>query len=271
MSMIFPGMDPYLEEPIVWHSFHQALIVYVAEALQPMLRPRYVAVLEERVFVEGPDDRAILPDVAVKQSPDAGFNSPPTALLDADTAVDVEVYELEVHESYIKILDLMSGQEIVTVIEAVSPSNKYAGSGRTSYLKKQREVLASSTHLVEIDLLRTGPHVMAIPESIPRSRGHFDSLICINRATPPRKRFQFYPRTLRQRLPTIRIPLRDDDADVQLDVQAVVGRTYDAGAYEARSRYDLPCRPPLDPEDQAWADGLIRVAGVVQSNPQASS
>jgi hypothetical protein len=271
MSMIFPGMDPYLEEPILWHSFHQAMVVYMAETLQPLLRPRYVAALDERIFVEGPDDRNIYPDVAVKLRPVRGADSKATALLDADTAVDVEVHELEIHESYIKILDLRAGQQIVTVIEVVSPTNKYAGKGRKSYLKKQREVLGSTTHLVEIDLLRTGPHVLAIPEAIPRSRGHYDSLISINRAIQPRRRFQFYAQTLREKLPVIRIPLRDNDEYVQLDIQVLMGRTYDAGAFDAQIRYDRPCRPPLDADDQAWADEQIRAAGVIQSNPQASS
>ena len=48
-------------------------------------------------------------------------------------------------------------------------------------------------------------------------------------------------------------------------------RAWEAGAYDAIVRYDLPCRPPLDPEDQAWADELIRAAGVAQSSPQVSS
>jgi hypothetical protein len=270
MGMIFPGMDPYLEEPILWHSFHQSMIVYLAEALQPMLLPRYVASVDERVFVEGPDDRTIYPDVAVKVRPEATPSAAATVLLESDTAVEVDVYELEIHESLINILDLKSGQQIVTVIELVSPTNKYAGTGRTSYLRKQREVLGSQSHLVEIDLLRAGPYVLAIPESIPRSRGRFDSLISVNLAAPPRKRFRFYARILRQRLPVIRIPLRDNDPDVRLDLQAVLARTYEAGAFQYFTRYDEPCRPPLSAEDQAWADELIRAAAA-QSSPQPSS
>ena len=67
MSMIFPGMDPYLEEPILWHSFHQQMVVYLAETLQPLLLPRYVASVESRVFIETPDDRVIYPDVLVRR------------------------------------------------------------------------------------------------------------------------------------------------------------------------------------------------------------
>ena len=65
MSMIFPGMDPYLEEPAGWQGVHNAMVVYIRDQLQPQLLPRFVAALEARVFVESPsrDDR--LPDVFV--------------------------------------------------------------------------------------------------------------------------------------------------------------------------------------------------------------
>jgi hypothetical protein len=55
MSMIFPGMDPYLEDPLVWPDVHASFIVYLREHLRPLLRPRYVITVESRVFVEGPE------------------------------------------------------------------------------------------------------------------------------------------------------------------------------------------------------------------------
>ena len=50
----------------------------------------------------------------------------------------------------------MTTQEVVTIVEVLSPANKRAGRGRDAYLQKRERVLGSSTHLVEIDLLRTG-------------------------------------------------------------------------------------------------------------------
>ncbi len=49
MAMIFPGMDPYLEHPVLWPGVHNTLIVYFAEQLAPLLRPRYAASVEQRV------------------------------------------------------------------------------------------------------------------------------------------------------------------------------------------------------------------------------
>ena len=256
--MIFPGMDPYLEDPQIWPDLHSRLIVYIAEHLQPLLRPRYVTSIETRVFVEGPD-RSIIPDVWLKRSqPKSG--GPGTAILDADAPVEVEVPELEVHETFLEILDRQAGQRVVTVLEVVSPSNKFAGPGRESYLAKQREVLSSATHLVEIDLLRAGPHVLAVPEWIAQGKGPYDYLVAVNRAEGPRKKFQLYPRRLRERLPRIRVPLADDDPDVHLDLQAVLDHTYEMGGYQDRLDYDRPGVPPLSPENQDWATERVRAA-----------
>src|SRR5262245_39966363 len=238
--MIFPGMDPYLEHPLLWSGVHASLIVYIRDQLQPLLRPRYVAAIEERVFVEGPEKERI-PDVAIKRKRAA--NGPAVAVVEADTPVIVKVPELEIHESFITILDLHSKQKLVAVIEVVSPTNKYEGPGRRSYRSKQREIRQTDVHLVEIDLLRTGRHVVAVPERLARAEGPYDYLACVNRARELREDFELYPRGLRERLPRIRIPLAGDDPDVVLNVQAALEKTYDAGVYADRLEYTRPCRP----------------------------
>jgi hypothetical protein len=219
--VIFPGMDPYLEDPRIWSGVHSRMVVYLADHLQPQLRPRYIAAVEEQVYIEVPDH--------------------------------------EVRESYVTILDRRSDQNVVTVIELVSPSNKSAGPGRVSYLTKQREVLASQTHLVEIDLLRAGQHVLAVPECVARSQD-CAYLACVNRAVGLRDVYDLYPRGLRDRLPRIRIPLADGDPDVVLDLQAVVAQAYDAGSYQDRLDYNSPAQPPLSPADQAWTAELVAAA-----------
>jgi hypothetical protein len=49
MANPFPGMNPYLEDRALWNDFHARLAVYISNQLQPQLRPRYVASVEERV------------------------------------------------------------------------------------------------------------------------------------------------------------------------------------------------------------------------------
>ena len=46
------------------------------------------------------------------------------------------------------------------------------------------------------------------------------------------------------------------DLDIALDLQPLVDTAYSDGRYDDID-YNRPCVPPLSPEDQAWADGLI--------------
>lgn len=257
MSMVFPGMDPYLENPQIFPGIHGPMVVYLRDQLVPLIRPRYVASASERVYVEGPETRPIVPDVWVRRTRPEGGG---VAVLDAavvDEPAVVEVPDMEIREPYIEILDREAGMRVVTVIELVSPSNKYAGTGRVAYVTKQQEVRYSTTHLVEIDLLRYGPHVLAVSEAQVRGRFAYDYLISVNRATEPRSRFEVYPRTVRQPLPRIRVPLAGDDPDVKLDIRAALEQAYEAGSYGERIDYHAPCEPPLERDDQTWADELI--------------
>ncbi len=256
MAMIFPGMDPYLENPQIFPGIHGPMSVYLRDQLAPLIRPRYVASVGDRVYVEGPESRPITPDVWLRHSgrENGGRSSVGVAVM--DEPVMVEVPDLEIHEPYIEIMDRESGMRVVTVIELVSPSNKYAGPGRERYVTKQEEVLQSDVHLVEIDLLRYGPHVLAVPEARVAGRFKYDYLISVNRAAGRRNRFEVYPRTVRQPLPWIRVPLAGDDPDVQLNLRAALEQAYEAGSYRDRINYRAPCQPPLPADDQAWADEL---------------
>jgi hypothetical protein len=253
MTMPFPGMDPYLEHPVLWEGVHARMIVAMANQLQPRLDPRYVTSIEERVFIEGPQRR--IPDVWVQQLPDVG-GTLMASVTDADVAVILEVEELEVHESRIEILDAYNEMKLVAIVELVSPTNKRPGPGRESYLAKQQEVLARDCHLIEIDLLRDGEHVAAVPDWRLRELPPFDYLTCVSR-WPRRQRFELYPKTLRERLPKIRVPLIDPDADVTLDLQAALEQVYLEGRYARRVKYEQPCDPPLSVSDQAWADECL--------------
>ena len=161
MNYPFPGMDPYLEHPVLWESVHAHLIVAIANQLQPRLDPRYIASIEERVFIEGPQRR--IPDVWIQRVHQESERTP-LVEGESDTAVIVEVENLELHERRVEILDSYNGLRLVCLIEAVSPTNKAAGPGRESYRAKQKETLGRECHLVEIDLLRQGRHVVAVPE-----------------------------------------------------------------------------------------------------------
>ncbi len=255
MNCPFPGKDPYLEHPVLWEGVHARLMVAIANQLQPKLDPRYIASIEERVFIEGPQLR--VPDVWIQKVSDADEVTT-FAETESDTAVIVEVDSLEIHETRVEILDSYNELKLVALIEVVSPTNQGAGPGRVSYRAKQQETLARECHLIEIDLLGRGRHVLCIPEWRLKPLKPFDSLCCVSR-WPARNRFELYLRTLRQRLPRLKVPLAEEDPDITLDLQAAFEQVYVDGRYWRRIRYDQKCKPRLSPQDQAWADE--RIAG----------
>src|SRR5262245_166524 len=174
MPSPFPGMDPYLESPGLWQDLHHRLLFCASEALQPRLPPRYYALIEERIILEAPS-RSYYPDVTIARqgagTPSAGGVQEAqggaavvAVALEADVAIEVEDEE-EIRQGYLEIREV-SGGRVVTVIEVVSPTNKAAGSrAHQTYLHKQADVRASDANLIEIDLLRRGAHVLAVPET----------------------------------------------------------------------------------------------------------
>jgi Protein of unknown function (DUF4058) len=262
MNCPFPGKDPYLEHAALWEGVHARLIVAIANQLQPKLDPRYVASIEERVFIEGPHRR--VPDDSIQK---VGDTDGLTALADSesDSAVIVEVDDLEIHETRVEILDSYNEVKLIALIEVVSPTNKAAGPGRVSYKAKQEETLARVCHLIEIDLLTHGRHVLCIPEWRIKPFKPFDSLCCVSR-WPSRNRFELYTRTLRQRLPRLKIPLADEDPDTMLDLQTAFEQVYVDGRYWRRIRYDQKRKPRLAPQNQSWADE--RIAAFRSARPE---
>jgi hypothetical protein len=143
-------------------------------------------------------------------------------------------------------------------VEVLSPSNKYAGPGRELYRQKQRDLAAGTVSLVEIDLLRAGPHVLQLPLARYPPDYRTPYKVCVHRGW--KATAEIYRVPLREPLPAIRVPLRPTDADAPLDLQALITQVYRHGRYDDID-YTVPPVPPLDPDDAAWADELLRAAG----------
>ena len=60
MSSPFPGMDPYLEQPTFWSSFHSRLIVAIANTLAPQLCPHYFVEVETCTYTDTPDGELLI-------------------------------------------------------------------------------------------------------------------------------------------------------------------------------------------------------------------
>src|SRR5688500_1750354 len=70
MPSPFPGMDPYFEGR-EWTTFHAQFAVQIARHLNPMLKPRYVAVAERKEIYDSGEDffegGVFIPDVGVQR------------------------------------------------------------------------------------------------------------------------------------------------------------------------------------------------------------
>ena len=258
MPSPFPGMDPYLEHPADWPGFHHLLISAAARQLNQQLKPRgYYVNVEERVWLEEPATSAY-PDVAVIRSPTRNQGSSSSAAV-VDEPVHIRIVPQEIHEGYLEVFDA-KGRRLVTGIEFISPSNKNPGKGRDAYEMKRDEWRIAGVHLVEVDLLRSGKHIVDVPREALAGLLPWDYLANIVRV--PRLEYEVYPIRLRDRLPRVRVPLKNDEPDGALDLQEAVAEAYDAGPYPDRIDYDSPAKPPLEQEDAAWADGILRKAGL---------
>ncbi len=260
----FPGMDPYLEQS--WRDVHQRLVLYGCDQLQEHLPPSLRARVEERVFVEdeeGGYSRSIYPDIRVIGRPERGGGG--TALaepgISLDEPITIHVTNEPFTETFIEIIEVGTGHRVVTVIEVLSPTNKTPGEGRDLYVRKQDELRRGGVSLVEIDLLRDGDYTLAPPyESIPASHRPAPYEVCVRRGWEPDDYF-LYARGLRHGLPTIRVPLRQTDPEVPLDLQALIEQAYRNGRYDDIDYRAQPV-PPLTGEDAAWADELLRAKGL---------
>ena len=152
---------------------------------------------------------------------------------------------------------------LVTVIEILSRSNKRPGdNGRAAYLEKQKECKEKGVHLVEIDLLRSGPHTTAVSLAKLRAKaGAFDYHVSITTCDRP-IRYYAVPIRLQDRLPMIPIPLDPDVEPVRIELQPLFERTYDTGKYGEFMDFAKPCDPPLNPEQQSWAEEILRTNGL---------
>lgn len=253
-------MDPYLE--VHWLDVHNSLVHLAKAQLQPQLGAELVARSEERIIVEDPLEmpRVIGPDVRVVES---GTRGGPIAPQAGTAVVDGLAFEVETEpfpQRFIAIHDLTAKGRVVTIIEFLSPSNKYAGDGLEKYKQKQRECREAGVNLVEIDLTRSGRRELLVHRWTGARQHESTYQVSIWRAARP-SRCVLHPIRLRDRLPAVQIPLRPDDRDVVLDLQALIGGVYETSGYDRTMDYAQPPEPPLEGDDAVWADEMLKRAG----------
>ena len=170
MPSRFPGMDPFLEDPIVFPDFHDRFNAYFSEALQAGLPEPYYAALGRRAWVEV-SERFIGPDAnVIRTSPEVASRGA-LSTIEISKPVVIHVPHDEQVETLVEIyIGRGNDRRLVTAIELLSPANKKSGEkGRDLYLRKQAELLDSKSHLVEIDLLRGGEHTCHCRNSLTKN------------------------------------------------------------------------------------------------------
>jgi hypothetical protein len=248
MPSPFPGMDPFIEMS-EWTEFHVQMIVEFQRLLSPQVRPKYVARTERRVYLEHlvESQTTFQPDVQIFKSDPPRSQSMSSA---GSVVVEIEpkIYAVplprEERETYLEIRTADSNQ-VVTVIELLSPTNKRRGSdGFRAYYDKREELLQAGVNLVEIDLLRLGVR----PITVEPLAAETDYCALVHRANR-RGQAEVYEWTIRNSLPGVRVPLANGDPDVLLPLQRAFVTVYDFNAYELTLRYRDTTLPDIKPGD----------------------
>jgi hypothetical protein len=261
MPSPFPGMDPYLEGHL-WPDVHRRLATEISDQLMPLIVPKYVARLETRMvkdFVEPAELGITFPDVEVlktlpKTPPlewstrlaTAPVISPPELVLPTLIPVNTSLTTVVIRDA--------KSRALVTSIEILSPVNKRKP-GIREYRHKRESTIASAVHLLEIDFLRRGTR--PVPKADLPNAPYFVFLTRARQA-----QLEIWPVRLPDPLPVVPVPLRHPDPDVPLDMATLFKAIYDKAHYELTIDYTEPPEIPLSKEDAAWADELLRQAGL---------
>ena len=263
MPSPFPGMDPYLESSGHWPDFHSKLINVCQELILEGLPLSYDARVQEDIRLtdtaaKGPDaSRTYVPDVHVSHDPKrqsaASRNSGAVATIEPVT-LRTPVYR-EVRDEWIEIVT-QPDRELVTVVEILSPSNKY-NPGFAQHQEKRASFVHNGIHVVDIDLLTAGRRPVLEPE-LPAS----DYAVLVFRADG-KEQCDAYLWNVRRPLPKVPIPLRDEDKPVELDLATAFATTYSRGQYGRTIRYDRELNVRLWREDLLWANDLAKKAAPV--------
>ncbi len=258
MHAPFPGMDPFLENRFEWPSVHTWLITEIASQLGDDISPDFFVRIEQRVYItaqeqDNPEEKwQMVPDIFIATEPVRQLVEPVVATAAVETPTLVEpVYDLEIRDRYIEIRDTLS-REVVTTIELLSPFNKALGhEGYDAFQKKRRQVMASKVHWLEIDLLRAGER----PEEV---AGKSDYYALLKRGGQPGP-YEVWYFDMRDRLPTIGVPLRPPFADVALDLQSAFTQLYGRAHYADSLDYTRAVpQPQLRPANANWVQTRIQ-------------
>jgi len=248
MPTPFPGMDPYLERSGLWNQVHHDLISDIRRYLLPLLRPDYIITIEQRTYLSlTPPDKKPLYISAHESS----LPSPNATIITLPYIIKLP-HPIPITTSWLEIREIET-QDVMTVIEVLSPVNKVHPKGRHEYLTKRLKILSSWTNLVEIDLLRAGkPLPMQLPH--PKS-SHYRIITSRYHQRPHALAYLF---NLTEIIPDISIPLLPDEPEPLLPLNQILHTMYDESGYDLQIDYHQPPPPPqFDNDTATWLQNII--------------
>lgn len=256
MPSPFPGMNPYLENPELWPEVHHWILTLLAESLIPHIRPKYRVAVEKRVYNDTDGNSVLIgiPDVTIarslkptnQESSNIAVASPPVKPI----TVNIPIPE-EIRETYLEVREIATG-EVITVIELLSPKNKRQGEGRKAYQTKRLQILGSSTHLVEIDLLRAGESMPILDHDI---KSDYRILVSCSQLRP---KAELYPFNLLEAIPAFFLPLQKGDIEPLVNLQNVIQDLFDRAGLDLAIDYNSEPVPPIQEPDLIWVNDLLK-------------
>ncbi|MEM6599163.1 MAG: DUF4058 family protein [Cyanobacteria bacterium P01_D01_bin.36] len=248
----FPGMNPYLENSAIWPEVHYGLLGALMRFLNPQLNPKYRVAVEKRVYMDSV--LVGIPDTVVFEKTNNPPAAEPTLQQDIQTAVlsKPEIVSVpmsqEVSERYLEVREVDSGR-VVTVVELLSPKNKQPGEGRRQYADKRQRLLATQTHLIEIDLLRAGTPMLV------EGGRNADYQILVSRSNE-RPAAARYPFDLPEPIPCFPLPLSAEDTEPVIDLAVLLKQACSEAALDLAIDYGSAPVPALSPSAQSWLEML---------------
>ncbi len=254
MPSPFPGMDPWLEDEDLARCLHFSFCVKLSDALNVVLPVGYVATFEHHERWESSGRPPAVPDRIV--SP-ASSEAPPHRLPTRERFFPTK-------ELAVRVLRVSKPDHVRTaVLEVVSREARTLGRpARALFEQRQRADMMNRTNRVEIDLFRGGRPVSMVCDRLAASVcGHDGPCVVVFRSDRPAE-VDVYPVRLEAPLPAVRVPVDAGVPDVLIELQPLLDDCYRAGAYHKCVDYREPPDPPLTPEQQAWADAILRERGL---------
>ena len=249
MHTPFPGMNPYLEQPGLWPQVHNRLIVAIADEITPQVAPKYRVSIEERIYTSTEAIPLIgIADVSV--FPRDSNASLPTATTQLTEPRRVTIpMPVEVTERFLEVR-LVQTNEIVCVLEVLSPSNKRTGEGRIAYETKRQKIWGSATNLVEIDLLREGS---PMPVTDPAQKTYS---ILVSRSVN-RPNAALYEFDLTKPIPPFPVPLQLKDREAIVKLQPILNDIYTRARFDLTINYSQTLKPNLSDDEATWVKNIL--------------